>query len=218
MSLTSPRHALPYLAEAQAQKHVTLNEGLRRLDALVHLSVKSVSETTEPSSPAEGEAWILPADAEGSTWAGASEGTVMAFQDGAFAAIAPLAGMTAYVEDEGILYAYDGTSWKSLTEPGQLGVNTSPDAINRLSVKSDAVLVSHDDVTPGSGDVRVKINKASAGRTASFVFQSAFAGKAEFGLTGSDDFTIKVADDEGTFREALVIDRQTGAVSFPNTV
>ena len=35
---------LPYLAVGQAQKHVTVNESLRRLDALVQLSV--VSATT----------------------------------------------------------------------------------------------------------------------------------------------------------------------------
>jgi hypothetical protein len=35
---------LPYLAVGQAQKHVTVDESLRRLDALVQLSV--VSATT----------------------------------------------------------------------------------------------------------------------------------------------------------------------------
>ena len=37
----TPRLSLPYLAAAQAQKHVTLNEGLARLDGLVQTSVES---------------------------------------------------------------------------------------------------------------------------------------------------------------------------------
>ncbi|GGY36668.1 DUF2793 domain-containing protein [Parvularcula lutaonensis] len=216
MSLTSARLSLSYLAEAQAQKHVTVNESFRRLDALVHLSVKSVSIVAEPAA-SDGDAYILPAGATGTDWGGQPEGTLMVFQEGAWIAIAPASGMSAYTEDDGILRYFDGTGWKPVSEPSKLGVNASPDATNRLAVKSDAVLVSHDDVTPGSGDVRFVLNKSGSGNTATLVFQSGWAGKAEFGLAGTDDFSIKVADDGGTFRDAIVIDRQTGAVSFPNT-
>lgn len=216
MSLTSARLSLSYLAEAQAQKHVTVNETFRRLDALVHLSVKSVSVAAEPGAT-DGDAYILPAGATGTAWGGEAEGTLMAFQEGAWIAIPPVAGMGAYTEDDGILRYFDGSAWKAVSEPSQLGINASPDATNRLSVKSDAVLVSHDDVTPGTGDVRLVLNKSGSGQTASLVFQSGWSGKAEFGLAGTDDFSIKVADDGGTFRDAIVIDRQTGAVSFPNT-
>lgn len=217
MSLLSPRLALPYLAEAQAQKHVTVNESLRRIDALVHLAVKSVDVSEQPSSPAESDAYILPAGATGEAWSAHAPRDIVVFQDGAWEACAPVQGMHAYAEDEGISYIYDGAQWRPATEPPLLGVNASADSVNRLSVKSDAVLISHDDITPGTGDVRLVLNKSSAGGTASILFQTAFSGKAEFGLTGKDDFVIKVADDSGTFRDAIVIDRQTGAVSFPNT-
>ena len=216
MTLTSARLALSYLAEAQAQKHVTVNETFRRLDQLVHLSVKSASVSAEPVA-ADGDAYILPAAATGTDWAGQSEGTVMAFQEGAWIPFLPFPGMLTYTEDDGAMRVFSGSSWVKLSEAGTLGVNTSADGTNRLAVKSDAVLLSHDDVTPGTGDMRVVVNKAASAGTASFVFQTAFAGKAEFGLTGSDDFVIRVADDQGTFRDALVIDRQTGSVNLPNT-
>ncbi|MEM9838367.1 MAG: DUF2793 domain-containing protein [Pseudomonadota bacterium] len=214
---SSHRLSLPYLAEAQAQKHVTVNDALRRLDALVHLRVLSASTQAEPGNPTEGDAYILPNGATGTSWEIMSEGDIAAFQDGAWMVYAPAAGVTAYTEDQGIDQIYDGSVWQPKDQSPQMGVNTSPDATNKLSVKSDAILFSHDDVTPGNGDVRITVNKQSAAGTASFLFQTAFAGKAEFGLTGTDDFVIKVADDQGTFRDALVIDRQTGAVSFPNT-
>jgi hypothetical protein len=38
MSETTNRLELPFLASGQAQKHVTHNEALAQLDALVHLS------------------------------------------------------------------------------------------------------------------------------------------------------------------------------------
>lgn len=40
----STKLQLPYLAAAQSQKHVTVNESLRKLDAVVQLTV--VSATT----------------------------------------------------------------------------------------------------------------------------------------------------------------------------
>jgi len=85
-----------------------------------------------------------------------------------------------------------------------LGVQTSADTTNRMAVKSDAVLFSHDDASgDGSGDVRVILNKAAEGRTASFLFQDNWSGRAEFGLTGNDDFSLKVSADGATWREAL---------------
>jgi hypothetical protein len=36
-----------------------------------------------------------------------------------------------------------------------LGIRATADPGNRLAVKSDGVLLSHDDVTPGTGDLRV---------------------------------------------------------------
>jgi hypothetical protein len=39
--------SLPYLASGQAQKHVTVNESLQRLDALVQLAVAS-DRTAQP--------------------------------------------------------------------------------------------------------------------------------------------------------------------------
>jgi hypothetical protein len=62
-----------------------------------------------------------------------------------------------------------------------------------------------------------KINKAAAGDTASLLFQTATSGRAEMGTAGDDDFHLKVSADGSTWKEAIVIDRSTGAVSMPLT-
>ncbi|MFC5421815.1 DUF2793 domain-containing protein [Bosea eneae] len=49
----TPRLGLPLLAAGQAQKHVTHNDALMRLDALVHLVVSSRTQTVPPASPGE---------------------------------------------------------------------------------------------------------------------------------------------------------------------
>lgn len=77
----TPNLVLPYLAANQSQKHVTVNEALRRLDALVQITVQSAALATPPGSPAEGQRWIIPAAPTGA-WAGHA-GQIAAWQDGA---------------------------------------------------------------------------------------------------------------------------------------
>jgi Protein of unknown function (DUF2793) len=212
---------LPYILAAQAQKHVTHNEALRALDVIVHLVVLDRDLTDPPGVPGESDAYLVASPA-GGAWAG-HEGDVAAYQDGAWMFYAPRAGWLAWVGDEAQVIVFDGSVWQdgiggANASVDTLGVNTTADATNRLSVKSDAVLFSHDDVTPGSGSVQHKLNKNVATDTASMVFQTGFSGRAEFGLTGDDDFHVKVSNDGTSWSEALIVDRTTGAVAFPNTV
>lgn len=60
---------LPLIQAAQAQKHVTVNEALARIDALVQLTLGSVTLTAPPGVPGEGDAYGVPAGATGG-WAG----------------------------------------------------------------------------------------------------------------------------------------------------
>lgn len=209
----SPRLSLPYVAPSQAQKHVTVNETFRRLDALVQMSVRSRTVAAQPAAPAEGDGYILPASPTGAAWDNYSAQDIAFYQDGAWVSVAPVEGMRAFVADDVGLVVFDGVAWSPIgagEASVQFGVNTTADATNRLSVKSDAVLFSHDDVTPGSGDAQVKVNKATAGDTASHLFQTGFSGRAEFGLTGDDDFHVKVSANGSSWSDALNVDKDTG--------
>lgn len=55
MSELSPNLALPYMLSGQAQKHVTHNEALERLDVLAQLALESFGSVTPPATPAAGE-------------------------------------------------------------------------------------------------------------------------------------------------------------------
>jgi hypothetical protein len=210
MSL-SPRLGLSYILPQQAQKHVTANQSFRRLDALVQPVVKSATLTAEPLSPAEGDAYIVPAGASGPQWSLMAANSIAAFQDGAWSELAPRTGWRVYVEALAAARVFDGIEWVAEgvvggdAEFAKLGVNTAPDATNRLAVKSDAALFNHDDQTPGTGDCRVVINKSAAAKTASAIFQTNASGRAEFGLNGSDDFSLKVSADGAQWTNAVVI-------------
>jgi hypothetical protein len=345
----TPNLVLPYLAANQSQKHVTVNEALRRLDALVQITVQSAALAAPPGSPTEGQRWILPAAPTGA-WAGRA-GQIAAWQDGAWAFYVPLDGWTAVDVSTDTLLLYNaGTAiWTGLitgifsdaaftlqddidptkqarfqiagfttgatrvfTLPdattslaglavaqtfsakqtlsnanndlgtstgtgttnlatgatlsgstktvniGTAGVSGSTtnltigsavagalggltingpsvtfgssvsaiamaaanvsalylglggsaaDATNRLSINAPASLFNH----AGAGH-QVKVNKAAATDTGSFLFQTGFSGRAEFGLTGSDDFQIKVSGDGATWFNALQLERTSGRV------
>ena len=217
----TPNLKLPVITAAQAQKHVTHNEALRALDALVQLSVETAARTTPPADPQNGARYIVAAGAS-DAWAGC-DGQIAAWQDGTWVFFVPNRGWLAWIGDEGLLHAFDGTAWTSyasgLTSVNPVplvGVNTLADATDRLAVKSDEVLLSHDDVTPGSGSVRAKINKAAAARTATLLFQDGWQGRAEIGLAGDDDLRIKVSADGAVWHDGLVFDRTSGRARFPS--
>lgn len=100
---------LPLVAASQAQKHVTVNEGLAVLDSLVQLSVMDRTATAPPGSPAEGDRHIIAAPATGD-WAG-EDGKLAVFDGGAWAFLQPNAGWRAWVGDEGREVVHNGTSW-----------------------------------------------------------------------------------------------------------
>ena len=110
----STRLGLPYLAAAQAQKHVTVNESLLRLDALVQLSARSATTSAQPGSPADGDVYLLPAGKTGAAWGAMANGALAYYRDGAWEELTPQAGWRCYVEDETALYARNASAWKRI--------------------------------------------------------------------------------------------------------
>ncbi len=78
----TPRLSLPYVAAGQAQKHITVNEGLSRLDGLVQLTVESRQVAAQPTTPDDGAVHILPASPTGPDWSGQASGLLMRFEAG----------------------------------------------------------------------------------------------------------------------------------------
>jgi hypothetical protein len=191
---------MPFLEAAQAQKHVTHNEALRVLDAVVMLSVLDRDLAVPPASPADGDRYLIASGASGA-WSG-QDGKIAARQDGAWAFCAPRGGWRLWIADEGILLVFNGAFWvgASTQNAALMGVGTTADATNKLAVSSPAVLFSH----AGSG-VQVKLNKGGDGDSAGFLFQSNWSGRAEIGLLGDNDFAFKTSTDGAAFAVGLTL-------------
>jgi hypothetical protein len=214
----TPHLGLPLIAAGQAQKHVTHNEALGQLDALVHLACIDRDLTAPPASPAEGDRYLVAAANPTGAWAGLA-GQVVLYADGIWTGLVPVAGWLAYVLDERELYVFDGQTWKILRTAAaltdRLGINTQADGTNRFALKSNAALFAWDDVTPGSGDMRITVNKKQAAQDAGFVFQTGWSSRALFGTLAGDDFVLKTSADGANFKTALTAAAATGVVSFP---
>ena len=268
----TPILGLPLIEAAQLQKHLPINEALARLDALTHLAVASRSENAPPSSPAEGERWIVGPDPTGD-WS-AHAGEIAIFQNGGWIFVPPVEGMAARISDEGAYLLHDGADWTplageaalapalSLLEPltpaadqipyyastsaaalasltpfgrSVLGASTgatlrealglgsaqsvafeglglggsTADATNRFAVSTPAALFNH----AGAG-VQLKLNKAAAADTASLLFQTNWSGRAEMGLAGSNDWSLKTSADGSSWVEALKVAAATGDLTL----
>lgn len=207
--------SLPLILPAQAQKHVTHNEALVKLDLMVQLAVLNRTLTTAPALPTIGDRHIVAVGATG-PWVGQA-GRIALFTEAGWQFTQPLAGWQAYVIAESQMAFFNGLVWIALSDGpftvGQLGVSATPDATNRLSVSAPATLLNH----AGSGH-QLKLNKAVSGDTASLLFQTGFGGRAEMGTAGSDDFSVKVSADGSVWSVALVAAAATGEVTLPKPV
>ncbi|MBL8580930.1 MAG: DUF2793 domain-containing protein [Rhizobiaceae bacterium] len=212
MSDESPNLRLPYILPSQAQKHVTHNEAIRILDGLVQLAVLDRDLASPPDSPGQGDRYVVAAPGSGA-WTGHATEIAM-WQDGAWAFAVPLEGWLAWIADEAALTVFDGADWvaaavASVNPVAMVGINTTADASNRLSLKSDASLFDHN-----GDDHRIKVNKAAASDTVSLLFQTNYSGRAELGTTGNDNLHIKVSADGSTWKTGMVIDHSTAHVGF----
>lgn len=101
---------LPLVQPAQAQKHVTVNEALVRLDGMAQLVLISSSETTPPAAAPDGSCYGVPSGAV-NAWAG-QEGAVAVASNSGWVFVPARRGWRAMVLDAGQIAIYDGQGWR----------------------------------------------------------------------------------------------------------
>jgi len=204
---------LPYILPAQAQKHITHNEGLQILDAVIQLTLQSLDVSALPGFAEDGQAWYITPSASGA-WEG-HDNEIALWQSGTWQYLKPKNGWRAWVEDISEIKVWDNGAWHSLQTQTQnlphLGINSTANATNRLNLSSSASLFNHE----GTGH-QLKINKQAPAHTGSIIFQTGFSGRAEMGVAGTDDFQIKVSPDGDNWQTAIRVSANSGDITFPN--
>lgn len=210
----TPRLTLPFIMPSQAQKHVTHNEAIQALDALVQSAVESRTLAIPPTTPLAGDTYLVPSGATGA-WAGHTD-EIAAYEAGAWLFHDPAPGWQLYCKADKTQYVFDAGAWVPFASLAsglpRLGINTTSDTTNRLAVASASTLLSH----AGAGH-QVKINKNAAGDTASLLYQTNWSGRAEMGLAGDDNWRLKVSPDGSSWVSALTVNATTGAATVVAT-
>ena len=106
---------LPYILASQAQKHVTHNEALRLLDAMVQLSVLDRIRTAPPVSPTDGDRHIVASGATG-LWSGWDLNVAFCV-DGVWMRLVPRPGWLAWIVAEQMFLVWNGSAWEPVGEP-----------------------------------------------------------------------------------------------------
>ena len=209
----TPRLNLPLIIANQAQKHISLNESLMRLDVLVQARILSRTISVQPTSPNDGDCYMIPMGASGTDWTALSADTLVRFESGFWESQIIPNGAVFYVEDERGYVLKTASGWARLetTMSGfdglkQLGLGTTSDATNPFSAMLNNALLAASPVSGGgSGDVRLKLSKSTLSNTASVLFQDNFSGRAEVGLIGNDALGFKISTNGSSFTEVLTL-------------
>ncbi len=212
---TSARLDLPYLQPAQAQKHVTHNAALTRLDALVQCRLDGIDSDTPPASPAEGALYAVGAAPTGD-WSGQA-GQLALFDNGGWQFLAPQTGWQAWDQTGARPVAYDGSGWSAAVAAGLSRSSAPAGEMCRLADGSQ-MLWTTGDLVYDSAERLLLVWSFPAG----FVTSAPISVTAQ--LTGQGSSTPGIAGlgalvaDQGASPDGLSVSlhqyRQTGASAF----
>ncbi len=193
---------LPLLQASQAQKHVTMNEALVRLDGLAQISLLSRTMSVPPSGAEEGDCYAVPAGAAAG-WTGWDGGLAIA-SNGGWIRIDPHEGWIAWIVDEHARATFLSGSW---------AVHSIASARNGALACFEVVDVDFE-VAPGSDQVvGLDIPKDS------MVF--ACSARVNSQITGSlTSWSLGIAEEPGKFGSGMSLQAPsycTGILSQPTT-
>lgn len=219
----TPNLTLPYFDPEQGELDASYNEALATLDALVMLSVLDRDLSAPPTSPAEGDRYLVKTPGSGGFAGWGNQ--IVYFSEGEWLHYPPRAGWLCHVRDESVLLMWNGSAWVAALDVlsglsvaqnmSLLGVGTTADSTNPFSAKlNNALWVAKTVAEGGDGNLRYKLSKESAAKTLSLLLQDNFSGRAEIGLIGDDDLHFKVSADGSTWLDALLVDKTTGSAKI----
>lgn len=203
---TTSHVGLTLIEQSQAQKEVTINTALVRLDALLNTGAIDKDLATPPGSPAEGDLYIVAASPTGD-WDGYA-GEIAYFEQ-IWRFIVPNEGMTLWVNDENIVYSYDGGAWvhsavAALDDLSDV-VITSPSHGQALLYDSVSGGWKNDTVAGGGGSAYATVQEEGSDLTQ----------RAKINFVGAG-FTA--ADDSGNSRTNVTLDATLNALAGLDTV
>lgn len=160
---TTPHLGLNLLEQSQAQKEITVNTALLRIDALLNTAAQTYGESVPPSLPAEGEVHIVGNSATGA-WSGHDRH--IAYFEQVWRFIVPNEGAMLWVADEDKHYVFDGSGWNEVASGGGGGGGgtytneEAQDAVGGILADTATIDFTYDD---GANSITADVKAASIG-------------------------------------------------------
>ena len=110
MTDTTARLALPMIVPGQAQKEMTHNEALVRIDAAVQPNVVALGLATPPTDPDDGACWIVGDSASGA-WSGHDQQLAIWTAAG-WRFVAPTLGFAVWLAESGVSARFVDGAWE----------------------------------------------------------------------------------------------------------
>lgn len=114
--MPTPNSGIPYVPENTIDPAAGLNESLRVIDALIQAAVIGYQEVTPPSTPNDGDRYIVGDGATGA-WVGQDQNMAQYVAEGDFWQFYEAGQQIHLVLYAGSLYAYDG-AWAAVSGGG----------------------------------------------------------------------------------------------------
>jgi hypothetical protein len=197
----TPRLSLPFVAAGQAQKHITVNEALGKLDGLVQLAVQSRTIAAQPASPTDGAMHILPSGATGASWFDKAAGLLARHIDGVWETLTPSAGWLAWIIDEGLALIHDGQNWTPLSSTFK----------NLTAARSPFFAAIRFEII----EQEVTLSGASVATTVAIPNRAIVLGvstRTSVAITGATSYSCGVAGEAGKFGASLGVARNASNV------
>lgn len=149
-SQSSPNLTLPLVMPDQAQKHVTVNESLMRLDVLVQARARSRTLGLQPPDPGEGDAWILPDGSTGAAWDDFAKSDLAVWRDGFWSRLAPREGWRVWCEDEKAMLTFSQGRWRVESEDRLLAEGPAGAAMRAIVLEHVETGLAGDEIVTGA--------------------------------------------------------------------
>jgi hypothetical protein len=214
MSDSTPRLALPEIAQMQEMTEVSWNETLVQLDAFVDLYLLGLFVDTPPSSPNDGDTYVVGSAPTGA-WSGYAYKLAYCI-DGAWNFYAPCNGLRGYNNADGKFYVYVSgtwTDWNSLISASEASVASASTCDLGAAGSLFVAITGTTAITSfGTQTNKLRFVRFAGALTLTYNATSLILLGGASRTTAAGDVGIYVSDGSGNWRERAYVraDRDPG--------
>ncbi|WP_284359506.1 DUF2793 domain-containing protein [Candidatus Phycosocius spiralis] len=196
---------MEWLVASQADKHVTLNSALKKIDTLLGACVLSRRSSPPANSTENGDCFLLNAAGTGA-WNGFPIGSIATFDAGVWQYVICPAGTILTVVEENLVLLRLSNDWVPLrTSLGLLAIGGSDTSDWSIKAIGRGLSLQAGETGTYAGSVYASLNRLNANKSSLILHETLNGAKVRSGYVDSDTYKIELATPGGAWKEGLSI-------------